>query len=76
MDDRREKLREYSTLVEQIACCISNHATYDNCEDPLRDAYDYYLGDFRRLEKICGELKIAMPFRDPDRIIFSFDGKY
>jgi len=55
----------------------SNYAdcTHGN-DDPLTRALEDNQGTLGKLEKICQELKIAMPFRNPDRIIFSFDGRY
>jgi len=75
MADRSTKLQEYAELVTEIASRISDCAFYArDDEDPLKLAQEY--GGFNRLEDICNELKIAMPFRNPDRIIFSFNGKY
>jgi hypothetical protein len=64
MQDRRKKLEEYSELVERIAYEITQRTTYwGGTGDPFGLAHEDCPKTFERLEKICTELEIIMPFR-------------
>jgi hypothetical protein len=67
MQVRRKKLEEYSNLVERIAYEIIQCTTYwGGTGEPLGLAHEHDPEGFERLEKICAELKITMPFREPN----------
>jgi len=65
MKDRRDKLEEYASLIQSIADdLIVYRDFYGGDVDPFKMAHKESPQKFEKLEKICQELEIIMPFRN------------